>query len=503
MRKPLAAAAFLILVLGFAAPPSPAMAQCCGNVATESTQSASWLTQLGDEIKSIGWLTQIFTVINSVWNFIQPAFSTLGGIITANAQVQTTGTYNAAQGIMDNARYNSQINYAGMMAAQASVSPENLACSTNAYGMARDLAGNDLAAMGQQSEVQQVLGNKGVGAGAGPVEVSQQFKDLCMLGFFTPGEYGNIPKQLGCTPDPKYADADELLSSLIGGNHFQYPVPSAVAVGPDQDLYFAAAPPNAKVQGSGSLNDNLSDSTDGMPVAKDFIAAWEYCQHLPTSTQATPPYTTDSGQPTVSQINTIMADRNVTAQSEGPRAECLHALWYRTACPSDAAANFTAVGMPQTCHDDQVAVCNTLRNCPNAGNNNPTIPGGPTMPACSSANANPGSLGGSVMPGFGITDNPYLKNCDKDGLSMAMADKIRADSCSSKSFMQTVVPGSMGSDTQLSHYSDNDCQAQRNQFQGQLNQEKEQLLTAIQTLSQMRDQNLGGASALSRPVSGQ
>jgi hypothetical protein len=459
---------FLGLFCVIAMTPKPAEAQYVVTVVSNPADQTNWLTQLANDTKDIAVLGDIFSFLA---NNVAPLISAGNGSIIGGLQVMTTGIFNASQAIMDNTRFTAQITFAAQRAAASTLSPLTGVCAANYRAMAYDKAQNARMAIQHAAEVQEVLKNKGVGANNGPVLSAERMADVCALGFVTANEYGSLPQQLGnCTPDPLYPDADELESSLFG-NFLQFPVPKSIIVTADQNIFFALKqiPPGARVLPNGGGSPNPTDSSGGVAGEKDFIAAYKYCMSLPAQTP-TPVYSSGSTPATLSAIENMDADRRNAAQGAGARAACLGALWFRTACPANSQDNFKALsGSSDNCHNNQVALCNSLRNCPNAGVTQPAAPGSPPAPPCTNAFVNPGDS--QPVPGMGITDNPYLKDCDTNGLSQAMYESIESNPCMSQAYMQNVLP-TQGTAEETERFSRNGCKDTRTAFQNRLDNQK-------------------------------
>jgi hypothetical protein len=476
--------------------PAPVFAQtCCPTGTTPANpmyvqsvpQDPQWLAQIGDMVKSISWLVDLF-------NGLTQGTSRLGGTIVASAQ-NTVGAFaDTIQGVVDGGRLDINVNFASHSAAEMALSPNTTACSVNASSIYHVQSENAKDAAVATFEAQNVQGNKGVNANNGPALISEKVKDLCALGFINSSEYGSLPQTMSCQPDKNYVDADELLTSLLG--QLQYPIPGGAAVAGDNTLLFAVAPSGATSLGTGVSTTPQPAGGAGKVGAKNWIAAYEFCMHLPRH-MPTPAFGSGSRSVTSSDYQSIYTDRDETARAEGPQAECMESLLYRTACPSTSASLFTYVGLPSTCHDMQVAMCNTIQNDPSAGGGPQQITGGPAVPQAIISNTN---ADGTLPPGYGIQDDPALTNCQTDGLSLAMADHILANRCASRTYMQKVLPSILSNASKVEEVGQFDCQYLRDNFHAQLERERQRILTSLETLALMRENGEASYNSISRPM---
>jgi hypothetical protein len=489
--RPFLLFAFLGLFAAGLSAPTPAAAQCCG------TPQPVILTSDTSVDAIVNWVKQLLLMLQQI-----SATSGVGGATAASAGVATGAAANMAQFQGDNVRYNTQVDNASKGAEVSTLPPGFTACAVGNYAATHMQAEGALGAMSRAVDTQGAGANKGVGAGNSSVLAAEEVQDLCKLGFINPNDYGTLATQLGCsTSQPQYYNTDESLSSLLG--QLQYPVPSGAYQAADGTLFFAITPSGSggKSLGTGPSSSPQPAAANGAAGAMDFIAAWKFCHHLPKR-WPTPAFGSGSRTPSPSDLQSIFEDRNVTAEMNGPQGECLHSLLYRTACSSTSQAVFQAVsGSTQNCNQMQYNLCVALSNDPIAGITMQPPPGVNAPPAATIANSTVGT-GGGVVSGYGIQDNAYIQNCLNNGagLSFAMADYILANRCASATYMRKVLPAVINNTEELEKFVQYNCQMLHDNFQAQLDLERQQVLGALEALAQTKDTGASAYNPSARPT---
>jgi hypothetical protein len=250
------------------------------------------------------------------------------------------------------------------------------------------------------------------------------------------------------TPSNPYADADVLLSSVL--DHMQYPLPQNVATSAGNHLVFTSP----KIDTAHPTSDQVR-----------YIAAYRYCEHL---IPVFPSPTFNTKNPTLADMQSFYSDRNESALKSAAMEECFKAMSERTSCPSASASSFTLAGQSQNCFTMQKTMCHFLKDKPPAG------------------------LG---IDGIGDQEADWaLQNCDTDGLSPFMYDKISAHRCDNAAYMQNLATV-LDSAAEVEKASQFECNALRDAFDAKLDRERERMLIATQTVVQLR--SMGGSASVS------
>lgn len=258
-----------------------------------------------------------------------------------------------------------------------------------------------------------------------------------------------------------YADADIQIARLLKPLQYPMPITDHVHYNPD-DGHFSF--PNAT----------------GKEI--DFAAAYKFCDHLapvlPTPTHG------GSRKITIDDIQSMNADRAAAAMKSAAVSECFDALAYRTACPQRASSALK-IGTTATCYGDQVAVCQRLK--------------GPADRDVASK-ASPRVLTGMNIDGIGDPEaDAALANCETDGLSQAMQEKIMAYRCDSQGYLTGPLANIMADTLLFDQKIQFECPALKAEFDRKLDAQKQRLLTAIQNSILMGNRG-GPANPAARPV---
>jgi hypothetical protein len=455
--------------------------QCCPaevaavqTIATNTTKDTftNWL-------QSLGLSTQILGVLTSVYNFftgiLQPlmgqGFSAVSAAVTGSGMVQSNVFMNGMNFTQQGNKYNLQTQSTGQDQANSTMSNKSSACAVTQLGQAMERLGQrDYLGAAAAPALSGIC--KGTSANCtGPGYAGEEVNDLCQLGFIASGQYGSLQQNCPASQNPNYAGSPNLEDFL---DNPMMPLATPCVL-PDGYLSFSGPPAgsNAQCQNSGWQTPTYNQDPSQSQLA--WVNAFKVCEMM-----------NDISEPTVfgvnrnatgSDIARIRDDMALTTIRTSDRNECLHALWDRTACPANLPAGAAqAIGMSETCHQDQVAVCQALMTDPNPTNADvPGVNGSPSYPS---------------QTGLGITDDPYLQNCQQNGLSIQMAKKIAAYRCNSAAFMSNVLPNIMPSAHETEKFAQSDCERMKEAYQKELDDEDNRISTLMRDAWVMHSQHI-------------
>ena len=469
VRLTIALVAFLA-----SAAPIPAHANI---IASEPTADALLITMNASLDLINGWLYSIWYLLYNGLDGISSTTSKATAL-TGAAQTQTLTT--AIQGLNANATQNVVATAMTTITADGSPARTAVGCATEKMG--GEVAQAATAAQAVTDNMVYMASTAGAGANAdtsSPAYIQSEITDLCQLGFLGTFRYGALIAKLGCPTNDKYLDADIKLSSLL--DHLQYPLPSKDGVHVTQDGHLVFSDINSANNngtlspnsGSGAVSSTETPSGSGLGSELDFVAAYKFCEHL-KSPLSTPSH--NSGTISVADMVSIKADRDSLAMRTAPDTECMHALAYRTACPSGTSGGIsgTAGGSALTCHDLQYAVCQRL-----------------------TASFADGGLNLSML-----SSNPLysqaLANCQALGLSQAMADAIVAHKCQDDNFIANLPVVLGGKSADVEKVISFECPKLEAAYDEKMLNERILFETALQNM--MIGRSLGSGSSGSRSV---
>ena len=403
--------------------------------------------------------TQIIAVeMGNLGLTVSGGLSKVENSIAMQTQAQILMAKNIDQVLWSSAAQNEE----ARLAAQYTVSPNSIVCSTTMAAQMREASGAAAAAL--QDSLESYEASKDTGAHAdsfGPGAAAEDLKDLCDLGFLgnspDKGRYGNLTATLKCKP-PKtdqYLNADLKLSSVLDKHQYllpaQQPTPTK-----DGHLLFA----------------NTVDSTEkppGIGTELDWVAAYKYCEHL-TTLLPTPTHPT--GAATTLDITDAKADRDDFAIRSAASQACLKALTYRTAVSITAANQLGAsVGIPGgDPHAIQAAACDFLTTPPSKG--------------MGLSFAAPDQSGGTVHGGEPELANA-LADCHQYGLSPMMYDLMVAKKCHDMDYV-VAMNTRLADPAAVERARAFECPRAEANLEAHLSMEREELEGAIKTLLDLR-----------------
>lgn len=425
MKKFLQSLCLALFFSAAALAPAPVRAIDC-EVTTNTADLPHWLAQIADMAKQIEGIFGILNFIQDLVNTVMPTgFSRLGGTVTANTQVQTTAIGKAAQFTSDTNRLTSEISLSADIARRARVPAYSVVCPNIAIIRAYDRAQNTV--MGINHNEMDHQSSTGYGPQAdcnGPSCVQEAFDDLCQLGFFHKADFGDLVKDCADTPGQ---NVDKNPDSLFSYTHLK--LPARVTTKPDGFRKFAPA------------------ADDEKPYA----AAYKYCENLQSS-PTTPVYGTGRTRNT-SDVLQIMADRHTSTLSLSAKEKCITLLGERTMCPSGSTSSAYAVGMGETCFDNQKTLCHAYKDPP------------------------PNGRGWVDLQGETV-----LADCDSKGFSLLDARHIwMFYHCKEAMAPQHIAAESHADDQEATRISNACVQSVTREWQDLINQEHRDLDMAIQS----------------------
>jgi len=298
------------------------------------------------------------------------------------------GTEKLTQATVDAGKLTAETAIVAARQADAVLPKNTEACATMALHEVSTRTAGAATAFGGSMARQDLARDTGPNAnGQAPAAASEMLKDLCTLGFLSTNAndpLGKMAQGMGCTSNPNYVNAFQDPSRLI--DKLQYPVPANghVKVSPSNHVLFA-----------GSTGTEL-----------DFVAAYKFCEYI---VPGAPNY-----------HNTLVTLAGITAANDNNRYNimrslvvktCRKAIANRTACPQNSADSIKDVGGSETCFDLQKQRCDYL-----------------TKPL-------PEGLGLTMShdPEMGAA----LANCQSQGISDFMSDKIYAHRCDDQNYLLT------------------------------------------------------------------
>jgi len=352
-RLPLVAMIFLTLFLTVT-PPAPAIAQCCGNQATETTLlgfKAADLAQLG-VIGSL--ISSVLTVVQYLQNTLFPqGFSSVSAAVVGSSTLQAKGNANNTNALMQS---NWQGIWNGQVAAlqqDATAPDQSTACPMIADAQNYNTLQDAIIKSGRQETALHAGECK---TGATPVACAQQILgQLCKLGMLptvSTGSYGQYISQMGCSSDSNFTDA--AVSSWYNCGPIGMAVPDNVTIDSK----------TGNLDFSNITKGNGDCRTDG----RCFAAAVLHCELMALENPAdTPPYGTSA--PVTQQITAqIVKDLTITSHKLDSFHQCMQDIGYRSICgPNASSVAIAAVGGTANCSQLQQDACKKLGTAPAAG----------------------------------------------------------------------------------------------------------------------------------------
>jgi hypothetical protein len=238
--------------------------------------------------------------------------------------------------------------------------------------------------------------------------------DACMLGFLDLSDsspYLNAATKFRevCTNPPSgYVHADLSVGSLL--DRLQMPLPDKThSFTRNGRVYFYS--------NTDTLNAQLTENAAGLGKELDWIAAYKYCENLNTMADA-PPLGAPGEDLTQEVVAAVMLNRSVEAKGSLSWTQCIKSLIDRTACRRDSWNTFKESGsspaIEKSCFAYQQRICHWIKDK-------------------------------QVDGGLGITMEQddflatALANCDTEGLSMAVVDKIMAYRCQDTTYRSYLI----------------------------------------------------------------